>query len=355
MQTIIFRRLFSLMLIPVFFLLLSFTTTKTGDPKTANPLNDKDSTKGFLSLFSSLNGELNTAATFILNPSVIPFVKNYIDKESVDLNKMKSWADPYFDIYDKILIANGIPVELKYLSVIESSLKSKLRSSAGAVGPWQIMPDEARRFGLKMGSRTDERTNYRKSTAVAAQLLKELYGQFGDWLLVIAAYNAGTGAVNRAITKAGSKNFYVMQKYLPQETRNHVKKYIATHYFFEGSGGWTTLTAKETLEKENAISKIQDRINASLLANTRTTEITGRYSSLAIATHISMDIKQFNSLNPLFDETLAENDSYTLHLPADKMEEFKVNKQQIQEESRQLILPHYTSATQDASVSLTNK
>src|SRR3954447_23498026 len=162
---------------------------------------------------------------FELNPQVVPFVKNYLRKESDDLESMKKWCKPYFDIYEKVLSSNNLPVELKYLSVIESSLQAHCVSPKGALGPWQLMPDEAKRFGLKMTDDYDERTNFNKSTAVAAKILKELYDDLGDWLLVIAAYNAGEGRVKQAISKAGSDNFWDIQYYLPEETRNHVKKY----------------------------------------------------------------------------------------------------------------------------------
>ena len=88
-------------------------------------------------------------------------------------------------------------------------------------------------------------SDYIKSTNAACKILKELYNTYGDWLLVIAAYNAGAGSVNRAIAKAHSKNFWDIQYYLPLETRNHVKKFIATHYFFEGDGSIATVTGNE--------------------------------------------------------------------------------------------------------------
>ena len=106
---------------------------------------------------------------------------------------MKSWGQPYFTLYEHILSSYTLPAELKYLSVIESGLQAATDSSAGAAGPWQLMPAEARRFGLKVNSGYDERTNFQKSTVAASKLLKELYGEFGDWLLVIAEPDAGAG------------------------------------------------------------------------------------------------------------------------------------------------------------------
>ncbi|MEP7319351.1 MAG: lytic transglycosylase domain-containing protein [Panacibacter sp.] len=297
-----------------------------------------DTTKGFKNLLGEKLNETAIFQHFELNPKVIPFVQDYISKQGSYMEKMKSWGAPYFIIFDQILLANGLPAELKYLSVIESNLQSGVISSAGAVGPWQLMPNEAKHFGLIVTSRYDERTNYLKSTVAASKLLKQLYNEFGDWLLVIAAYNAGMGGVKRAIKKAGSKNFWDLQAYLPAETQKHVKKYIAAHYYFEGSGGWTTLTASECTEKKVAIANMQNKPNSSSLANTATMAITGKYNSVVMTNILLMDIAEFNNLNPLFDKLLSEGNSYIVTLPNEKLEVFKNKRQQILYESVQLLL-----------------
>jgi hypothetical protein len=107
------------------------------------------------------------------------------------------------------------------------------------------MPETAQVLGLKVNRRCDERSNYYKSTIAAAKYLRDLYTLFDDWLLVLAAYNGGPKPVYTAIQKSGSRNFWVLQGYLPAESREHVKKFIATHYFFEGRGSVTTLTKSE--------------------------------------------------------------------------------------------------------------
>ncbi len=100
----------------------------------------------------------------------------------------------------------------------------------------------------------DERINFTASTCAAARYLRDLYAQFDDWLLVIAAYNGGPKPVYKAIRKSGSKDFWVLQKYLPAESRQHVKKFIATHYYFEGHGSETTLTRTENLAYMKAVN-----------------------------------------------------------------------------------------------------
>src|ERR1700694_2026039 len=164
---------------------MSFTAPVHHGAADSTQANDKS---GFKSLFSNNRFEASQPYEAQLNPRAVSFVQEYIRKQGEELDRMKSWGKPYFDLYDNILAAYGVPKEMKYLSVIESHLSSGLVSWAGAVGPWQLMLDEAKRFGLRTG-RVDDRMDFYKSTTVAARLMKELYGKFGDWLLVVAAYN----------------------------------------------------------------------------------------------------------------------------------------------------------------------
>ncbi|WP_169749159.1 lytic transglycosylase domain-containing protein [Flavihumibacter petaseus] len=139
-----------------------------------------------------------------------------------------------FSMMEKILRKYKLPVELKYLAVVESELKSTALSPVGALGTWQLMPETARDLGLQVSDSIDERLNSRLSTKAAALYLRDLYGEFDNWLLALAAYNCGPGPVYKAIKKSGSRDFFELQQYLPQESRGHVQKYIATHWYFEG-------------------------------------------------------------------------------------------------------------------------
>jgi membrane-bound lytic murein transglycosylase D len=123
-----------------------------------------------------------------LNPQAVSFVDDYIRTQGEELEDMKTWAKPYFELYDTILSSYGIPKQMKYLSVIESHLVPGLVSWAGAVGPWQIMPDEAKRFGLRRSGSVDERKDFAKSTGAAALLMKELIQQ-------VRRLAAGSGCV----------------------------------------------------------------------------------------------------------------------------------------------------------------
>ena len=193
-----------------------------------------DPKKDFKNLFTTaVFGDGVTGAK--LNPMAISFVQNYIKKNKTGFENMKGWAKPKLDMMDEILTQHGLPGELKYLAVIESGLKYNMISRSGAVGPWAFMPAAAQEYGLRINGGKDERLDYIKSTHAAARLLTDFYAQYGDWLLVIAAYNSGPGNVQKAIRKSGgSKDFWTIQNYLPNETMNHVKKFIGVHYIFEG-------------------------------------------------------------------------------------------------------------------------
>ncbi len=164
------------------------------------------------------------------------FVDNYIRHNDEDLNVVRKRSEGPFTIIDSVLGHYGLPLQLKYLAVIESELKPSALSRVGARGPWQLMPTTGRELGLKVNRRADDRTNYYKSTVAAAKYLRDLHREFGDWLLVLAAYNGGPVPVCRAIHKAHSRSFWALQKYLPAESRGHVKKFIATAYYFESIG-----------------------------------------------------------------------------------------------------------------------
>ncbi len=243
---------------------------------------------------------------------------------------------------DKVFAKNGLPAELKYLAVVESELKSTARSGAGAVGPWQLMPATARALGLKVTKTKDERRDYVKSTHAAAKYLKSLYDEFGDWLLTIAAYNCGSGGVYDAIKKSRSRNFWELQYYLPSESRNHVKKFISTHYIFEGQGGITTLTKDEAVEQIGALAGYLQSRNLSTeeLSECSTVTISGKYRAVVIAKYVNMDMDDFNRYNPYFDKVIAEkaDGSYDLKLPHDQMDMFVSNKYPILNESVNMIL-----------------
>jgi membrane-bound lytic murein transglycosylase D len=198
--------------------------------------------------------EIKKAPRITLHRTAVAFIHDYIDKNSFYLEKARPKSDVFFNIIDTIFTQQGLPVELKYLAVVESQLNSKIVSKAGAAGMWQLMPVAARKFGLKVGGGQDERTHVYKSTVAASRYLIYLHKVFDDWLLCVAAYNSGVGTVLSAIKKAGSRDFWALESFLPKETRMHVRKFIAVHYYYEGHGSFTTMTKKETTAHINAVA-----------------------------------------------------------------------------------------------------
>jgi membrane-bound lytic murein transglycosylase D len=288
-----------------------------------------DDKKPFANLFLYNKVASNKPYQSQINPRAIPFVEEYIRKQGKSLEKMKVWGKPYFDLYDQILVNYGIPKEMKYLSVIESHLGASATSWAGAGGPWQLMPSVAKEYGLQVGGNIDQRTDYFKSTHVAARIMKKSFTEFGDWLLVIAAYNCGNGCVRSAIRRAKSKDFWQLQNLLPEETRNHVKKFIATHLIFEGAGGFTTMTAAEVAQAKMQNKNTPLTLSAAELAGSALIEVSGRYNSLVVANELQINFEQFNAWNPGFDQTLAAGEKYAMRITKDKEAVFLAKKNQL--------------------------
>jgi len=314
------------------------------------PIDTSDVKTGFNNLFlASVNGT-NGAR---LNPRAMNYVQDFMIRNREEMDDMKSWGRPYFNLIDGILRQYGLPTQLKYLAVIESNLKPTALSWAGAVGPWQLMPATARLLGLKVTKKVDERKNYYKSTKAAAIYLRDLYTELGDWLLVIAAYNGGTGNVYKAAKKSHSMDFWTLQYYLPSESRNHVKKFIGTQYTFEGQGSVTTLTKKEATDQLSGSSMyvFNRKMNKEEEAGAKTMNVSGKYFSTVISKYVLMDAAAFDRYNPDFDKVMASaHNSYDLKLPADKMDLFVSNKYQILNESVQRLLTADVSTNYNKSL-----
>jgi len=288
-----------------------------------------DDKKPFSNLFLYNKVASNKPYQAQINPRAIPFVEEYVRKQGKSLEKMKVWGKPYFDLYDQILVNYGIPKEMKYFSVIESHLGASVTSWAGAGGPWQIMPGVARQYGLQVGPNIDQRTDYFKSTHVAARIMKQLYTEFSDWLLVVAAYNCGNGCVRSAIRRAKTRDFWQLQYFLPEETRNHVKKFIATHLIFEGAGGLTTMTAAEVAEVKAQKKSAPLTLSAQELAESALIEVSGRFNALVVANELKINIQQFNAWNPGFDKALAAGEKYAMRISKEKETIFLAKKNQL--------------------------
>jgi len=220
-----------------------------------NPLTPNDPAYND-SILLSLSGKSSLLIPEIpLHQSMGKFIQDYAEDNTELFEKIKLNKSGYLKTIDKVFTQYEIPLELKYLAVIESRLNTNALSWCGAKGLWQFMPGTAKIFGLKITAKYDERQHVWKSSVAAARYLRELYDYFGDWLLVIASYNSGPAPVLNAIKKSGSRNFWKLQYFLPKETRLHVKRFIATHYYFEGGGSLVTLGKAES---EKYLKKLEE-------------------------------------------------------------------------------------------------
>jgi membrane-bound lytic murein transglycosylase D len=167
------------------------------------------------------------------NSHVKAYINLYTQKRREQVEAMLGLSQYYFPIFEEALDAKGLPLELKYIAVIESALNPRAFSRAGASGLWQFMYYTGKQYGLEVDSYVDERRDPRKSTLAAVNFLSDLYDIYGNWQLVIAAYNCGPGNVNRAIRRSGGKrNFWEIFYLLPRETRGYVPAFIAATYTF---------------------------------------------------------------------------------------------------------------------------
>lgn len=165
------------------------------------------------------------------NEVVRRYILRYVKHSPRQLAALQRKAEYYFPIFENILAKHDLPYELCYMPVIESALNPQARSHMGATGLWQFMPATGKKYGLEINSLVDERMDPIRSTEAACLFLKNLYGIFQDWNLVIAAYNCGPGNVNKAIHRAGGKrDFWSIYPFLPRETRGYLPIFIAASY-----------------------------------------------------------------------------------------------------------------------------
>lgn len=172
-----------------------------------------------------------TTMELVFNNHVKSFIDVYAVKKRAHMSKILGLADIYFPMFEQALDKYNMPLELKYLAVVESALNPKAGSHAGAKGLWQFMYGTGKVYGLNSTSLVDDRFDPVKSTEAACQHLLDLYERYDDWFLALAAYNSGAGNVNKAISRAGGlKNYWAVWPFLPKETRGYVPAFIAVNY-----------------------------------------------------------------------------------------------------------------------------
>ena len=223
------------------------------------------------------------------NEVVQKFIDRYSGRLRHSVSYMLGASNFYMPIFEEALETYGLPLELKYLPVIESALNPTAVSRVGATGLWQFMLATGKRYGLEVNSLVDDRRDPIKSSYAAANYLKDLYKVFGDWNLVIAAYNCGPDQINKAIHRAkGCKDYWQIYPFLPKETRGYVPAFIAANYIM-------------TYYCEHNICPMTTR----LPAKTDTVMVDRNVHLEQIAAVCNIDIEQLRTLNPSYRRDIA--------------------------------------------------
>lgn len=225
---------------------------------------------------------LPTVMEMPYNEVVQKFIDRYAGRLRHSVSYMLGASNFYMPIFEEALEAYGLPLELKYLPIIESALNPKAVSRVGATGLWQFMLVTGKQYGLEVNSLVDERRNPVKASYAAAHYLSDLYKIFGDWSLVIASYNCGPGNINKAIHRAGGvKDYWQIYPYLPRETRGYVPAFIAANYIM-------------TYYSDHNICALRTQ----LPAQTDTVVVNRNVHLSQIADVLGIDINVLRTLNP---------------------------------------------------------
>jgi len=267
------------------------------------------------SMYMSRLDCLPTEMDLKFNSVVRDHIEKYAKNGGKYVGSLLGKGEYYFPLFEKVLDSEGVPLELKYLPVIESALNPTARSRAGATGLWQFMSGTAKNYGLEINNQVDERRDPVKSTYAAVKYLKELYYLYQDWYLVIAAYNCGPANVNKAIYRSGGKtDYWEIYPYLPKETRNYVPAFIAATYIMNYHGEHDIVPVSQGYPKSMDSVKVNANIRLQHIANA-----------------IGITVDELRKYNPQFksDVIPGKNREYSLNLPAHKVMAFIENEDAI--------------------------
>jgi len=279
----------------------------------------KDSIPSFDSLTYIKRFELlneNSPFSIVYNDYVHGYINLYAKRRRKTTAKMLGLAPVYFPIFEENLDKYNLPLELKYLPIIESALNPKAKSRVGASGLWQFMYRTGKMFGLEVTSYYDERCDVYKSTDAACQYLKSLHKMYNDWDLALAAYNCGPGNVNKAIRRSGGKtSYWEIRNYLPRETRGYVPAFLAVNY----------IMAYAT--EHNIYPKTPDITYFKV----DTVGLSDHLSFAQISEYLDIPIKYIEYLNPTYKQNFIPNtgEANTLCLPVEKIGDFLTNEKKI--------------------------
>jgi membrane-bound lytic murein transglycosylase D len=251
------------------------------------------------------------------NQGLENIIKSFLKNRKKAYERLMAISEYYFPLFEDALAKQNVPLEIKYLAVVESALNPKAVSRVGATGLWQFMYQTGKQYNLKIDSYVDDRSDPLKASEAAAQYMTNMYKIFGDWDLVLASYNSGPGNVAKAIRRSGGQqNFWNIRKYLPQETQGYVPAFLATMYIYE-------------YHKEHGI--VPSRAAVKHFA-TDTIMIQKQISFKQLSDLLDIPVAQLQMLNPQFKLNVVPayfDNKHFLRLPLDKIAVFTSNEEKI--------------------------
>jgi membrane-bound lytic murein transglycosylase D len=267
-------------------------------------------------------------------------IKSYLKNRPKSFSRLMALSEYYFPMFEEHLAKYDVPMEIKYLAVIESALNPRAKSRVGATGLWQFMYPTGKQFNLEVNSYVDERCDPIQATEAACQYLSSLYNIFGDWDLVLASYNAGPGNVTKAIRRSGSyRNYWNIRPKLPKETQGYVPAFLATMYVYEYA-------------KEHGITANKAPMT---YFETDTVMVKRQMSFQQVADLLDVPMEQLQLLNPIYKLDVipyTTEKAHFLRLPKDKIGLFTSNERAIYAyidyEADQREKPHFVTEREEA-------
>ena len=251
------------------------------------------------------------------NQGLENIIKSFLKNRKKSFSRLMSLSEYYFPIFEDAFARQNVPLEIKYLAVVESALNPKAVSKMGATGLWQFMYGTGKQYALKIDSYIDERSDPLKATAAASEYMSKMFNIFGDWELVLASYNSGPGNVTKAIRRSGGKTkYWDIRNHLPKETQGYVPAFLATMYLFE-------------YHKEHGINPQRAVVKN---FETDTVQIKNQMSFKQIADLLDMPQSQIQLLNPSYKLNVVpfyQGEAHYLRLPKDKIATFVSNEDKI--------------------------
>jgi len=254
--------------------------------------------------------DANSPMDLAYNDKIHPFIESYLVKNRALISRMLGLKKLYFPLFESLLDNYELPLELKYLAIVESALNPKAKSHSGATGLWQFMYPTGKEYNLNVTSYIDERQDPLKSTQAACEYFLKLYDNFGDWNLVLAAYNGGPGYLQRKINSIGSNNFWDLYPHLRRETRNYIPTFIAVNYAME-------------FAEEHNIQSQNPKIN---LSDTDTIIITQQVDISTLSKMLCLNTETLKYFNPLIKKDIFPKNSIIV-LPSYAKNDFLNNKE----------------------------